>query len=195
MCVTTTRAETRRADIRDAAIVEFMRRGYAATSMAHIAESAGVSRPALYQYFSDKEDVFTAAFAGVFEERVDAAIAELHAGATTREGLEAVLQRYDGDLWELTSSSPHHEELMQAKNPAIAAAVGVEVARLWDAVADYLKAAAPGRSAAQQARRSEWLDMLRGSPGLRFDSPDPATYRRRLTALARAVAADIEAST
>lgn len=172
-----------------------MQRGYAATSMANIAESAGVSRPALYQYFSDKEDVFAAAFAGVFEERVDAAIDGIRTAASTREALDAVLQRYDGDLWELTWSSPHHQELIQAKSPAVAAAVAVEVSRLWAAVSDFLKLQAPGRSATQRQRRGEWLDMLRGSPGLQFDEPDVATYRKRLSALARAVAADIEAST
>lgn len=190
--MTTTRAETRRAAIRDAAIEQFMQRGYAATSMANIAESAGVSRPAVYQYFTDKEDVFTAAFAGVFEERVNAAIAGIDAAPTTQAALEALLQRYDGDLWELTSSSPHHHELMQAKSPAIAAAVGVEVGRLWSAVSDFLDRCAPGRGAAIRSRRLEWLDILRGSPGLRFDEPDIAIYRKRLSALARAVAADIE---
>ena len=34
-----------------------MNHGYAATSMAKIAVAAGVSRPALYQYFSDKDDI------------------------------------------------------------------------------------------------------------------------------------------
>ena len=187
-----TRADARRAAIRDAAITQFMQRGYAATSMANIAESAGVSRPAVYQYFSDKEDVFAAAFAGVFEERVDAAIAGMHAAATTRDAIEAVLQRYDGDLWELTSSSPHHHELMQAKSPAVAEAVRVEVERLWSAVAEFLKQKSPGNAAAQRTRRLEWLDILRGSPGMRFDEPDAKTYRQRLNALARALAADID---
>jgi len=170
-----------------------MQRGWAATSMAHIAESAGVSRPALYQYFSDKEDVFAAAFAGVFEARVDAALAALHATADLHGALEGMLQRYDGDLWEMIASSAHHDELMQAKSLAVAEAVGIEVQRLWSNVGRFLAEQAPGRS--NHKRRTEWLDMLRGSPvGLRFDQPDVALYRQRLSALARAVTSDIAAS-
>ena len=169
-----------------------MQRGYAATSMGNIAESAGVSRPAVYQYFTDKDHVFAVAFAGVFEERVDAAIISMQSATTTRLALEALLQRYEGDLWELTSSSPHRHELVQAKSAAVAAAVAVEIDRLWAAVSDFLARASAGTSAKHRARRIEWLDVLRGAPlGLRFDEPDVATYRRRLNALARAVASDI----
>ena len=61
------RADARRAAIRAAAVEQFLARGYSGTSMANIAEAAGVSRPAVYQYFSDKDDVFAAAFTSVFE--------------------------------------------------------------------------------------------------------------------------------
>lgn len=160
--------------------------------MSDIAESAGVSRPALYQYFTNKEDIFAAAFAGVFEERVDQAVAALESAGSTQEALTAMLQRYEGDLWELIAGSPHHQELLQAKSVAVAAAVGVEVQRLWSTVGDYLGNQAPGAGAAQVARRSEWLDVLRGSPaGLKFDNPSIEVFRQRLAALARAVSADI----
>jgi len=160
--------------------------------MAHIAESAGVSRPALYQYFSDKEDIFAAAFAGVFEERVDQALVAMEEAPSLEDALAGMLQRYEGDLWELTASSPHHQELLQAKSAAVAEAVSVEVERLWSTVSDYLLDQMPGGSAARKARRSEWLDVLRGSPvGLRFDNPTVEVFRQRLGALARAVAADI----
>jgi len=162
--------------------------------MAHIAHAAGVSRPALYQYFSDKDDIFAAAFAGVFEEHVERSLAALNKASAPKDALANMLQRFEGDLWELTSSSPHHQELLQAKSSAVAAAVGVEVVRLWNAVSDYLASQAPGRGVARMARRGEWLDVLRGSPaGLRFDSPTVDVFRQRLNALARAVSADLTA--
>lgn len=163
--------------------------------MANIAESAGVSRPAVYQYFADKEDVFAAAFAGVFEARVTAAIDSMNAATSTILALDALLQRFEGDLWELVASSPHHHELVQAKSSAVASVVAVEVTRLWSAVGEFLKHTHPGTGAAHHERRSEWAAILRSSPGLRFDQPDAATFRRRLTALARTVASDIEACT
>ena len=69
----------------------------------------------------------------------------------------------------------------------------MEVDRLWQAVAAWLEDRHPGRSAAVRERRAGWLDVLRWSPGgMRGDQPSVADYRRRLTALARGVAADIE---
>lgn len=171
-----------------------MTHGYAATSMAKIAAAAGVSRPALYQYFSDKDDVFASAFARVFEERVDGALAVIGRETDPAVVLDGLLQRYEGDLWELTAASPHNEELMAAKSPAVAAAVAVEVDRLWVAVDAWLLACHPGRSAAARDRRAGWLDVLRWSPGgMRGDQPTVSEYRRRLSALARSVAADIAA--
>ena len=48
------------ARILDAALKEFSRNGYSGASMQSIAERAGVSKPTLYQYIGQKEDVFRA---------------------------------------------------------------------------------------------------------------------------------------
>lgn len=48
------------AAILDGAMQEFMAYGYAAASMDRIAIAAGVSKPTLYSYFTDKEGLFTA---------------------------------------------------------------------------------------------------------------------------------------
>jgi len=52
--------EARRAQIIDAALGTFTRYGYRRTSMETIAQAAGVSRPALYQHFTGKREVFRA---------------------------------------------------------------------------------------------------------------------------------------
>lgn len=193
------RGDNRRSAIRVAAVEQFMTHGYAATSMAKIAAAAGVSRPALYQYFADKDHIFASAFASVFEERVDAALAALTPrtnggdGPDVVESLDALLQRYEGDLWELTARSQHNEELMAAKSQAVADAVGAEVDRLWAGVASWLAECHPGTAATVRERRAGWLDVLRWSPaGMRSDQPSVAEYRRRLSALARSVAADVD---
>ncbi len=160
--------------------------------MANIAEAAGVSRPALYQYFSDKEDIFAAAFAKVFEERVAAAEAGMASANSHFGALDTMLQRFEGDLWELTYSSPHHDELLEAKSGVVMEAVQAELNRLWVIVEDYLASIVPGNAKARVALRADWLDMLTWSPrGLKLDEPDLATYRRRLTALARSIASEI----
>ncbi|MBX0358229.1 TetR/AcrR family transcriptional regulator [Halobacillus sp. Nhm2S1] len=50
----------RRADILEAARQVFIEHGYEHTTMKHVMEAAGVSRGGLYQYFSNKEDLFEA---------------------------------------------------------------------------------------------------------------------------------------
>lgn len=50
----------RRADIMQAAIKVFIDHGYEHTTMKHVMEAANVSRGGLYQYFSNKEDLFEA---------------------------------------------------------------------------------------------------------------------------------------
>lgn len=49
-----------RKKIVEAAYGLFLRKGYHATTMGEIADSLGVTKPALYQYFPGKEDLYSA---------------------------------------------------------------------------------------------------------------------------------------
>jgi AcrR family transcriptional regulator len=53
-------ADQRRDELLEAAIIEFARRGYHATTTADIARAAGVSQPYVYALFSDKRSLFLA---------------------------------------------------------------------------------------------------------------------------------------
>ncbi|TMC51209.1 MAG: TetR/AcrR family transcriptional regulator [Chloroflexi bacterium] len=69
------RREMRREAILEAAAPLFVRRGVAATSLDHIASSLGLTRPALYHYFRDKNQILIAiverAFANLIREATD----------------------------------------------------------------------------------------------------------------------------
>ncbi|SDQ07026.1 TetR/AcrR family transcriptional regulator [Virgibacillus salinus] len=52
--------QQRRANIMSAARDVFIEHGYEHTTMKHVMDAAGVSRGGLYQYFSNKEDLFEA---------------------------------------------------------------------------------------------------------------------------------------
>ncbi|MGI9614845.1 MAG: TetR/AcrR family transcriptional regulator [Acidimicrobiales bacterium] len=188
-----TRGEVRRTLILDAAIEQFAARGIRATSMAHIAEAAGVSRPAVYQYFQNKDEVFASAFIGLFENLVARAIAALDAPGTTAQRLDGFLQRYEGDLWERTSASPHVDEIIDAKNDKIEAATAQLVSSLSASLGTFLNDVAPVRGNGGRQRNETTVDLLRlGPKGFRYDQPSVAVFRRRLTMLAQAVAADLE---
>jgi AcrR family transcriptional regulator len=188
-----TKGERRQADIRRAAIEQFTNRGIAATSMADIAEAAGVSRPALYQYYRDKDEIFAAALVGFFEDLVDNALSELAGPSPLAVRLDRFLQRFDGDLWERLASSSNLDEVSRAKSPQVSEAVGAVLARLDEGLAHHLADVVPGRGNKVQTQRAGWQQLLRLSPyGLRHDKPPVDEYRRRLTNLAKAAAADID---
>ena len=163
--------------------------------MANIAEAAGMSRPALYQYFRNKGDIYASAFVALFEEHVELALAALAQPGTAAERLDEFLQRFEGDLWQMMAESPHSEEILGAKNAELAASIAEAVAPLWTGMAHHLTNVAPGRSRAMVERRAGWVEVLRFSPrGFMFDRPTVDVYRRRLTALANSIAADIDST-
>lgn len=182
------RHDAKRAAIHVAAIDQFTERGIARTSMANIAEAAEMSRPALYQYFNDKDDIFASAFVALFEEHVEAALAALHQPGSTYDQVDGMLQRFEGDLWERMAATTHSDEILSAKNEEVTAAVVTVVERLSIGLASYLE------EVADPETQAEWVDVLRLSPkGFKSDQPSVQVYRQRLSTLARGVAADIDA--
>lgn len=188
------RGDTRRAAIHEAAIAEFSAYGIKRASMARIAVGAGVSRPALYQYFANKDEIFASTFVALFEQHVAGAAGALRAPGPVADQLDGFLQRFVGDLWERMAASEHADEIESAKTGDLAAVTGALLADLWRELDGYLAKLAPGKSAAAVARRQGWSDLLHlASKGLRADQPTIDVYRQRLRSLALSVAADIDA--
>jgi AcrR family transcriptional regulator len=89
--VSTEETAGRREKIIASAVDVFGRYGFRRTSMELLAEAAGVSRPALYQYFRNKQDVFAAVAELVGARMAEDARAAAAAGASAGERLYAVL--------------------------------------------------------------------------------------------------------
>lgn len=190
----TSRGDTRRAAIHEAAIAEFSTHGIKGASMARIASGAGVSRPALYQYFASKDEIFASAFVALFAAHVEQAIAELHREGPVVDQLDGFLQRFVGDLWERMAASAHADEIESAKTGDLALAVGGLLTDLWRELDAHLRSLVPGSSSGVVARRQGWRDLVQlASRGLRADQPTIDIYRQRLRSLAQSIAADIDA--
>lgn len=103
--------------ILDAAFTRFARYGYRRTSLGDIAEEAGLSRPALYHYFRNKDDVFRA-----LSQRINRGVTEaVTAAAARREGdtqtrLFETLEARVGWAFDLLHVSEHGRELVDEKN-------------------------------------------------------------------------------
>ena len=108
--------------ILDAAFGRFAHYGYRRTSLGDIAEAAGLSRPALYHYFRNKEDVFRALSQRINRGVVAAVTAAAHQDGDTQARLTAVLEARVGWAFDLLHASEHGRELIDEKNRLCGAA-------------------------------------------------------------------------
>jgi AcrR family transcriptional regulator len=107
--------EDKRDQILQSAVKTICQYGYRRTSMEDIAKEAGVSRPAIYQHFKNKEAVAHAAL----EMVVAQALVEAAQAAALKEDpnqkLTAYLVAYMTFYYRLLFSGPHVSELMEVK--------------------------------------------------------------------------------
>ena len=107
----------------------FVASGYHGVSMREVAEAVGVTKPALYHHYADKEALFLAMLEGTL-----AGLARLVAHAGTQSGVRAQLETLVGDL---LASAPEQRVGLQLAgelrhvSPARRAAFENEYRRVW----------------------------------------------------------------
>jgi AcrR family transcriptional regulator len=77
--------------------------GWSATTVAVVAERAGVSRGAAQHHFPTREDLITAALEHMFDERIDSARAEITAlssASTTEAVVSRLVEHFTGTLFK-----------------------------------------------------------------------------------------------
>ena len=99
--------ETRDA-ILDAAEHEFASRGYAATTIKHLAAAAGVNSALLYYYFADKETLYRETLRRVLGEFAAEGVRRLDGAASS----EAGVRRFVELQMEFMSARPHVPRLI-----------------------------------------------------------------------------------
>lgn len=86
-----TRADAQRARVLAASVEIFGTRGYRATSMNEIAAGVGLSKPTLYHYFRNKEELLVRIYSDVLDESLRMARETVAAAATPLDGLRDLL--------------------------------------------------------------------------------------------------------
>ncbi len=86
-----TRADAQRARVLAASVEIFGTRGYRATSMNEIAAEVGLSKPTLYHYFRNKEELLVRIYSEVLDESLRMAHETVDAAETPLAGLHALL--------------------------------------------------------------------------------------------------------
>jgi AcrR family transcriptional regulator len=110
-------ADQRREELLEAAIVEFARRGFHATTTADIASAAGVSQPYIYALFPDKRALFLAC-----HERTTERIRDTLEQARQDAGPEADLEVELGRAYNQMVEARPEQILFQMQARAAAAA-------------------------------------------------------------------------
>ena len=104
------RKEQRPGEIIEAAILEFARRGFAATRLDDVAEKAGVTKGTIYFYFKDKEDLFKAAARSSLEP----ALNEIEAlGAHFEGSAEELLRVHLSALYSKLVTNPRAAQILR----------------------------------------------------------------------------------
>ncbi|MEQ7008932.1 helix-turn-helix domain-containing protein [Actinopolymorpha sp. B17G11] len=105
-------ATVRREQILDSALRCFARYGYRRTSMDTIARTARMSRPALYQYFTGKEEVFRAMGVRLLDSALTGAERARRSAAPVGERLSAILMVRLDLVGQLGGDNEAHRELL-----------------------------------------------------------------------------------
>ncbi|MEM7662849.1 MAG: TetR/AcrR family transcriptional regulator [Pseudomonadota bacterium] len=103
---------TKRETVFEAATTVFSRYGFRRTSMSDIAEMAGISRPALYLLFENKEDLFRQLAMDRQNEAIDSASDILSKPGSLNDRVINALLTFERIYYEPVAQSPHGEELM-----------------------------------------------------------------------------------
>jgi AcrR family transcriptional regulator len=96
----------------DAAKTVFVRHGYRRVTMQDIAEEAGISRPALYLIYANKEEVFKAAARRLAAESMRAIRADLGRHASLEARLNFTFELWSVYPFQLMLSSPDAKEIV-----------------------------------------------------------------------------------
>lgn len=171
----------RRDQVLESAAACFARYGYKRTSMETLAQAADMSRPALYQYFRNKNEIFRAMTEWVLYRDARAAEAGREAARTPADRVLAVLgpvlNRYSGEA----SDTALHFELIGE--------VHTRAPDLWDAFEQRILAALravlaePGAGISPEAVGASFDDvaaiLLYGAKGIRLEARSRAIGERR----------------
>jgi AcrR family transcriptional regulator len=173
------RSRATRARLLEAAIDSLAELGWQASTVAVVAERAGVSRGAAQHHFPTREDLFLAAVEHVFEvrsERISGEMAGLH---ETRAVVDLVLDMFSGKLfraalvlWVAAANEPE----LRGRIVPLEARIGREVHRMVGAALG-VDETRPGMRETVQAT----LDLARGL-GLANLLTDDRARRRRIGA-------------
>ena len=179
---------SRRNDILEAAFTQFIQYGFQKTTMADIANGTGISRPSIYTYFENKEEIFKATCLKINKlshKKVVQILEDNHQDWTVRMKIEAALSEHYFRFLEI-SRSPHGSELYDEHNRLCGEITQQSVKELRNLLAKSLKRAdLDGEIDLKNINISAAMAaeiLQRSTAGLKAELPTVKTFKKRLNA-------------
>jgi len=148
--------------------------GFKRVSMADIAQEAGISRPAIYQIFRNKDDVFFSCLDMLVDEAFAAADAAIDGVSGQKARVSAYLLAYMGYFHDLLVAGPHGQELLDVNNR-----LGAEKSQ----AAQVRFVAELNGLMGLDAEAEEGQVLALAATGIKYHTTDPAQFRARLQML------------
>ncbi|TMV07952.1 TetR/AcrR family transcriptional regulator [Ruegeria sediminis] len=166
--------------------------GFRKTSMDDIARGAGMSRPAVYLHYRNKEAIFRSLVEHFYQEKTEAVAECLNGPGTIPEVLGRAMAAQSDGIAALLAS-PHGLELLDAGSSTAPDIVAAGEAGLRDLYAGWLdREAGKGRvrfSGPSQAIAGMITAALKG---IKITAQDIETYTERVSAFAILIGAGLE---
>jgi AcrR family transcriptional regulator len=186
-------ADPRQKAILKAAFTAFAAYGFRKTSMDDIARGAGMSRPALYLHYRNKEDIFRSLAQFYYDDAVDSVRAALARDLPLPDRLAGAFAAQGGAIIETMLTSPHGRELLDTGNATAADIAEAGEARLRAVYAGWLTdMAAKGALRLRVPPDAAAAAMTAALAGIKGKAPDHASYARDVATLGRLIGAGLE---
>lgn len=183
-------SENRQEMILEAAFEAFATFGYRKTSMDDIARRVGMSRPALYLHFKNKEDITRRMIDLHYVEAERAIKAALSAEAPLDVLLATAFRAHAGKGMEVMMTSPHGVELLEDGLQVAADLIRAGEAHLATVYAQWLAGRARhGKLALPIPEEKFGAAITAALKGVKLQSSDYADYCGRLNGFAKLFAA------
>lgn len=132
------RNRAKREAVYEAAANVFAQYGFRRTTMNDIAQAAGISRPALYLMFENKENLFQGLAAFRLDQAIEQALDVLAGSGDTSERFIEALLVFERIFYEPIADSPHGAELMDISQSLASELMMKDIVRLHAALAKTL---------------------------------------------------------
>ena len=183
------RVNAKKEIVYEAAAEVFAQYGFRRTTMNDIAQGAGISRPALYLMFDNKENLFCELAAYRLNQAVDQAISTLAETGELNARFIAALLIFEKIYYEPISDSPHGAELMDTNQSLATEEMMKGFSKLVTAFAKVLKEAEKSGEASFQNTAltpKAFVELLfTALGGIKKKAKSTAEFRKNTEQLAR----------